>query len=361
MKRAKNFSPGPAALPLSVLQEVADEFFDFKGSGKSVVESSHRSPEYAETHSEAQGLFKELLGLSDDYKVAFFGGGASTQFSMVPMNLLHSGETADYLVTGSWAKKAAKEAERIGSVHIAAELKEEGKYLQVPQTADCQFTPGAAYVHLTSNNTIAGTQYHSFPQCEAPLVADMSSDLMWAPFDPKPFGLIYAGAQKNLGPAGVTVVIIRQDLLERCKSGLAPMFDYRVQIENDSLYNTPPCFAIYMVGKVLGWIKSNGGLAAMARVNHEKADLLYGTIDRHPDFFRAPVRKESRSTMNVVFRLPEPELEKTFIAGAAELGMQNLKGHRSVGGIRASIYNAVELTWVKELTDYMEEFVRTHG
>lgn len=362
MKRAMNFSPGPATLPLAVLQETVDEFFDFKGTGKSVLESSHRSPEYAETHAETQAAIKELLGLGDNFKVAFMGGGASLQFAMVPMNLLYDGKNADYLVTGSWSQKAVKEAKRYAPVHTAFDPSAAGgAFTKVPTAEACNFSADAAYVHLTSNNTIAGTQYHAFPECSAPLVADMSSDFLWAPFDASRFGLIYAGAQKNLGPAGVTIVVIRDDMLEKCKSDLPSMLDYKLLVKNDSLYNTPPCFAIYMVGKVCAWIKREGGLTAMKQRNCEKADLLYGAIDKHAEFYRAPVDKESRSTMNVVFRLPSEELEKRFIDEAKAQDMQQLKGHRSVGGIRASIYNAAELAWVKALVDFMEEFVRKNG
>jgi phosphoserine aminotransferase len=363
MKRAMNFSAGPATLPLSVLQETVDEFFDFKGTGKSVLESSHRSPEYAETHAETQSLIKELLGVGEGYKVAFFGGGASTQFALAPMNLLKEGQTADYLVTGSWSQKAVKEAKLFGDIHIAYDpSKEDGSFIKVPQSAeDCSFSQAPSFVHLTSNNTIAGTQYHGFPQTDAPLIADMSSDFLWAPFDVSRFGLIYAGAQKNLGPAGVTIVLIREDVLSSCKEGLPAMFDYKLQVSKDSLYNTPPCYGIYMVGKVCAWIKREGGLAAMEQKNREKAGLLYETIEKHGEFFRCPAQKESRSMMNVVFRLPTQELEKQFIAEGKAQNMLHLKGHRSVGGIRVSIYNAAELAWVKALTDFMEEFVRKNG
>ncbi|MBW2731578.1 MAG: 3-phosphoserine/phosphohydroxythreonine transaminase [Deltaproteobacteria bacterium] len=359
MKRAMNFSAGPAALPFSVLEEVQAELLDFKGTGKSLLESSHRSPEYDGVHQETQSLFKELIGLGDDYHVAFFGGGASSQFAIAPMNLLQGG-VADYIVTGSWAKKAAKEAKRYGDVNIAFDA-EDGKYTRIPAWDECTFSKEAAYLHITTNNTIAGTQYHRFPEVKAPLVADMSSDFLWAPFDPAPFGLIYAGAQKNIGPAGVTVVIIRQDLLERCKGDVPSMFDYKLQVEKESLYNTPPAFPIYFTGKVLKWIKAHGGLEGMKKRNDQKAALLYGMIDKHSGFFRAPVDKESRSMMNVVFRLPSEELEKRFIAEGKEQGMLHLKGHRSVGGIRASIYNAAELSWLENLTAFMEEFARKNG
>lgn len=359
MKRAMNFSPGPATLPLAVLEEAQAELLDYKESGVSILESSHRSPEYDEVHQEARALFKELIGLGDDYHVAFFGGGASTQFAMVPMNLLQGG-VADYIVTGSWAKKAAKEAKHFGEVNVAFDA-EGGKYTRIPAWDECKFSDNAAYVHITTNNTIAGTQYHRFPEVKAPLVADMSSDFLWAPFDPKPFGLIYAGAQKNIGPAGVTAVIIRQDLLDRCKGDVPSMFDYKLQVKNESLYNTPPCFPIYLMGKTLKWIKQNGGLEGMKKRNLQKGELLYATIDKHADFFRCPVDEESRSMMNVVFRLPSEELEKQFIAESKAQGMQNLKGHRSVGGIRVSIYNAAELAWVETLTSFMEEFVKKNG
>jgi phosphoserine aminotransferase len=361
MKRALNFGPGPAAMPLAVLKEAADEFLDFAGTGMSILEVSHRSPEYEKIHNEAQADLKGLLGVKDNFKVLFMGGGASMQFAMVPMNFLSEGKVGDYLLTGTWSKKAIKEAKLLGQANIAATTELDGKFARIPKPQDCKYTDGAAYVHLTSNNTIFGTQWHQFPQVKAPLIADMSSDFLWRPFDADPFSMIYAGAQKNLGPAGVTVVVIREDLLAQVKGGIPTMLSYKTHAENNSLYNTPPCFGIYLVGKTLRWLKGKGGLVAMERENRAKADLLYGTIDKHAGFIKAPVEKESRSMMNVVFRLPSEELEKTFIAEGKKQGMVGLKGHRSVGGIRVSIYNAVELEWVKSVTQFMEEFVKKNG
>jgi phosphoserine aminotransferase len=361
MTRTMNFNPGPACLPLPVLEAAQREFLDFGGSGMSVLEVSHRSPEYDKVHTETSALMRELLGLGDDYHVIFLGGGASTQFAMLALNLLGDDKVGDYLVTGSWSKKALKEGKIIGVANVAATTEVDGKFTRVPKPEECKFTPGAAYVHLTSNNTIAGTQWHTFPETEAPLIADMSSDLLWRPFDAKKFSLIYAGAQKNLGPAGVTVVILKNDLLGRCAEGLPTMLSYKTHVEKQSLFNTPPCFAIYLVNKVLHWVKDQGGLAAMERQNRAKGELLYGTIDKHAGFFRAPVEKESRSFMNVVFRLPSEELEKKFVAEGKERRMNGLKGHRSVGGIRVSTYNAVSLEWVKAVTDFMEDFVKRNG
>ncbi len=362
MKRAMNFGPGPAALPLSVLKEAQEELLDFAGTGMSVLECSHRSPEYDKVHNETAAHLRELLGVGENFKVIFLGGGASLQFAMVPLNFLFGDKTADYLVTGTWAKTAFKEAKAIGNAVAAATTEVDGKFARVPKQAECKLTPGAAYLHFTSNNTIFGTQFHSFPQTDAPLVCDMSSDFLWRPFDASKFSLIYAGAQKNLGPAGVTVVVIREDFLAAAKpSGLPTMLSYKTHVDKNSLHNTPPCFAIYLVGKVLKWLKAGGGLAAMEKRNREKADLIYGAIDRHAGFYKAPVEKESRSTMNIVFRLPSEELEKSFIAEGKKLGMVGLKGHRSVGGIRVSCYNAVELDWVKAVAQFMEEFVKKNG
>jgi phosphoserine aminotransferase len=361
MKRAMNFNPGPAAMPLPVLQEAAAEFLDFAGTGMSILEVSHRSAEYEKVHNETQALLKELLGIGDNYKVLFLGGGASTQFVLVPMNFLGEGKIADYIVTGEWAKKAHKEAKLVGKTNIAATTEVDGKFTRIPKIEECKFTDGAAYVHLTSNNTIFGTQWHRFPQVRVPLVADMSSDFLWRPFDANAFSFIYAGAQKNLGPAGVTVVVVRDDLLAQAKEGLPTMFSYTTHAKNNSLFNTPPCFAIYLVGKTLKWLKSRGGLVAMEKENREKGDLLYGTIDRHANFYRAPVEKDSRSYMNVVFRLPTEEMEKRFIDESKKQGMVGLKGHRSVGGIRVSTYNAISLEWVRAVTQYMEEFVKKNG
>lgn len=361
MSRVFNFGAGPGCLPLEVLEEAKEELLDYAGTGTSILESSHRGPEYAHIHAETQELFKELLGLDDDFHVLFFGGGASSQFAILPMNFLKEGLVADYVVTGSWSKKAAKEAKFFGEVNIAADPSVEGKFTRIPKADELRGSPNAAYLHLTSNNTIAGTQWHDFPEVTCPLVADMSSDLLWRPFNAKKFSLIYAGAQKNLGPAGVCAVIIRKDFLQTAKTDVPAMFNYGIQAENDSLYNTPPCFPIYMVGKNLRWIKNKGGLIALERENRAKGELLYGTIEKHADYYRCPVDADSRSLMNVVFRLPTEELEKKFISQAKERGMIGLKGHRSVGGIRVSTYNAVSINAVQAVCDFMESFLKENG
>jgi phosphoserine aminotransferase len=302
--------------------------------------------------------------LGEDFKVVFLGGGASTQFYTVPQNLISGGKRADYIVTGSWAKKAVKEARVFGDVHIAHDAADaDGRYVYVPTQEQLDVRDDAVYLHFTSNNTIAGTQFHTFPEAPAgvPLVADMSSDILWRKFDAKPFGIIYAGAQKNLGPSGVTMVILRKDILDRCADGLPTMVSYKTHVDGDSLFNTAPVFPIYVMGKVLRWMKSLGGLAAIEKQNRAKADLLYGTIDANTGFFRSPIEKDSRSVMNVVWRLPTEELEKTFIAQAKEQGLVGLKGHRSVGGCRASIYNAMSPEGVAALADLMKEFARKNG
>lgn len=356
-QRVHNFYAGPATMPLEALERAQRELLDFEGTGMSVMEISHRSKEYLALHEEAKSLVRELMQLPSNYHVLFLQGGASLQFSMVPMNLLGGDRTADYLVTGDWAKKALKEAKLFGKTHVAYTA-EATNFDRVPQADDeLTLTPGATYVHLTSNNTIHGTQLHRFPDTQGvPLVADMSSDIMWRPFDVTPFGLIYAGAQKNLGPSGVVLVIIRDDVLERCNEGLATMLGYRTHVQNDSLYNTPPTFGVYMLRNVLSWLKGQGGLAEIERRNLAKAKLLYDAIDAHPDLYQGHARPDSRSTMNVTWRLANEELEKAFLKGAEERDLVGLKGHRSVGGCRASIYNAVALDSVRLLAEYMDSF-----
>lgn len=357
-RRVYNFNPGPAVLPLPALKHAQEEFLDFAGTGMSILEVSHRSKEYDAVHHEAMALVKELLALPDNYHVLFLQGGASLQFAMVPMNLLGDGKSADYVITGSWAKLALKEAKIVGTARVAATSEPDG-FTYIPTSFD--FDPNAVYVHITSNNTIYGTQYHTFPDTKGvPLVADMSSDIMWRPFDVRPFGLIYAGAQKNMGPAGVTLVIIRDDLLQKCRPGLPTMLSYGTHVAKESLYNTCPVFAIYMVRLVLLWVKEQGGLPAMEKHNRAKGDLLYSALDADPDFWRAPVRKDSRSYMNAVFRLPSEELEAEFVAEAKKRDMVGLKGHRSVGGIRVSMYNALPLEAVQRLVDFMEDFRKRH-
>ncbi len=356
-----NFNPGPAALPKEVLEKVQAEFLDFRGVGYSIAEASHRSPEFKEVIDGAEALLRELLDIPAEYAVLFLQGGASSQFFMVPMNLLGTGGSADYADSGSWSVKAIKEAQRFGKVNVVASSKAEN-YTCIPEfdTADCD--PNAAYLHITSNNTIAGTQYALFPRPPAgvPLITDASSDILSRRIELRDFGLIYAGAQKNLGPSGVTLVIIRKDLAERSPEKLPTMLNYNTHIEKESTFNTPPTFAIYMVNLVAEWVKAQGGLAAIEKLNNEKAAMLYAEIDAD-DFYRGSAKMPSRSKMNVCFNLATEELEQAFIAEAKKSGLIGLKGHRSVGGVRASIYNAMPLAGVRQLTDFMREFRRTRG
>jgi phosphoserine aminotransferase len=361
MSRVYNFNPGPATLPLDVLEEVQAEFLDYKDSGMSILESSHRGPEVDAMHQETVALVHELGGLGDEYHVLFLGGGASSQFYMIPMNLLKDGESADYINTGTWSTKAIKEANIVARGSVAASTEDEG-FARLPRQDELKLDPKAVYLHVTSNNTIKGTQWHAFPQADVPLVCDMSSDIFWRPLDPKPFGLIYAGAQKNLGPAGVTLVIIRDDLLERCREDIPTMVSYRTHVKKDSMFNTPPVFPIYIVNRVLHWLKRNGGLAAMEKTNRQKADLLYGFMDGSGGFFKGTVTDpESRSVMNVTMRLPSEDLEKKLIGDGAAAGFKGLKGHRSVGGIRVSMYNAMPLKGIEDLVEFFKEFQRKNG
>ncbi len=357
MARVINFNAGPAALPLAALERARDEMLDVGGTGMSVMEHSHRGKAYEAIHNEAITLVRELLGVSDQYHVLLLQGGATQQFAVVPLNLLKPGQSADYVITGHWSKRALGEAKPLGTVRVAATTEQNGKYPRVATNGDLQLDPSAAYVHITSNNTIEGTQYHEFPSTgSVPLVADMSSDLMWRPFDVAKFGILYAGAQKNLGPSGVTLVIVRKDLAEGGRTDIPSIFAYRTHAKDNSLFNTPPTFGVYMLRNVLAWLKGLGGLSAMERINRQKADLVYGAIGARPDFYRSPVEQGSRSTMNVVFNLPSPELEDEFVKTAQKEGMVGLKGHRSVGGIRASIYNAVPLEGVETLVAFMNHF-----
>jgi phosphoserine aminotransferase len=361
VSRSWNFYAGPATLPLPVLERARDELVEWEGTGMSVMETSHRSKEYDEVHHGAMELFAELLGLDDDHQVLFLQGGASTQFAMIPMNFTPPGASADYVITGTWSQKAIKEANIVASARVAGSSEDDG-FTRIPRQDELQLDPDAAYLHITSNNTIKGTQYHSFPESGGvPLVADMSSDLLWRPFDANSFGLIYAGAQKNLGPSGVCVVIIRKSWIEDANPGVPTMLSYATHAAKDSLYNTPPSFSIYMVRNVLDWLKNLGGLGAMEQRNRSKADRLYGVIASHADFYSCPVEPASRSVMNVVWRLPTEELEARFVAEARDQGMFGLKGHRSVGGCRASIYNAMEPEGVETLAQFMEHFAATNG
>ena len=359
--RIFNFSAGPAVLPMPVLEQAQRELVSLPGVGMSVMEISHRSKTFEDLLGTAIADLRELAGIPGNYRVLMLQGGATLQFSMVPMNLLGAGQTADYVDTGSWAEKAAKEAARVGTVKLTGSTKNDG-YSRIPSASELAFTPGAAYVHITTNNTIEGTEWRSLPDVAAdvPLVADASSDILSGPIDVARFGLIYAGAQKNLGPSGVTLVIVREDLLSRSKSDLPVMLNYKVQADNNSLYNTPNTFGIYILGLTMKWLKSLGGLAAIARINERKAAKLYAEIDR-TGFYRGTAQAASRSLMNVTFRLRTEELEKMFEKEATSAGLDGLKGHRSVGGMRASIYNAFPEEGVDALIDFMKEFERKRG
>ena len=361
-KRIFNFSAGPAVLPEPVLRKAQEAIWDAAGSGIGIMEHSHRGKVFDRIRDEAEQACRDLAGIPDNYQVLFLQGGASLQFSMVPMNLLPAGGTADYLLTGVWAQKAVKEAKILGcKVHIAASS-ESTNFDRIPKAAEIRYSERPGYVHLTTNNTIYGTQWRAEPQVPAgvPLVADTSSDMYSRPIDVSRYGLIYAGAQKNLGPAGATLVIIREDMLARTPSTLPTMLQYGVHAENGSMYNTPPVFAIYVMRLVAAWLLKRGGLEAIDRLNARKAEKLYAEIDR-TDFYRGHARKDSRSRMNVTFRLPTEELEKRFVKEATANGLDGLKGHRSVGGLRASIYNAFPEDGVDALVQFMREFERTRG
>ena len=360
MHRIYNFSAGPAVLPLPVLEEAQRDLVSLPGVGMSVMEISHRSKTFEDILGRSIADLRELTGMPANYTVLMLQGGASTQFSMVPMNLLGAGQTADYIDTGTWADKAIKEAKRVGTVNVTGSTKAD-RYNRIPGQAELTLTPGAAYVHITGNNTIEGTEWPSVPDVgEAPLITDASSHVLSGPIDVGRFGLIYAGAQKNLGPSGLTLVIIREDLLSRSPDSLATMLNYKVQAENNSLYNTPPTFGVYLFGLTMKWLKSLGGLAGIAAINQRKAGKLYAEIDR-TGFYRGTAQKESRSLMNVTFRLPSEDLEKAFDKEATAAGLDGLKGHRSVGGMRASIYNAFPEEGVDALIAFMREFERVRG
>jgi phosphoserine aminotransferase len=358
--RVYNFSAGPAVLPRPVLEEAKRDLVALPGVGMSVMEISHRSKTFDEIIHGAEADMRKLGGIPDNYKVLFLQGGASLQFSMVPMNLLTPGTTADYIVTGDWAKKAMKEAKKVGATAIAAST-DNGNFKRIPKQNELSLTGGAAYVHMTSNNTIHGTEWHWLPDVgDVPLVSDSSSDMFSRPIDVTKFGLIYAGAQKNLGPSGVTVVIVRDDLLARSADSLPTMLNFKTHAENGSLYNTPPCFGIYILRLVLKWLVGLGGLPAIAKINEAKAKVLYDELDR-TEFWKPHADRDSRSLMNVTFRLPSEELEKHFVKESTAAGFDGLKGHRSVGGLRASIYNAFPEQGVKDLVGFMKEFEKQHG
>jgi phosphoserine aminotransferase len=358
--RVLNFSSGPAVMPVPVLEQIQRDLVTLPGVGMSILEVSHRSKVFEDVIARAEADLRALAGIPANYKVLFVQGGASLQFSMVPLNLLTPGSTADYIITGSWTEKAAKEAKKVGSVNVAATSAGDN-FKRIPAQSELQLTPEAAYVHITSNNTIEGTQWHTLPDAGGlPLVSDASSDILSRPIDVSKYGLIYAGAQKNLGPSGVTLVIIREDLLARSSKSLHTMLNYAVHAENGSLYNTPPCFAIYAVGLVLQWLRAQGGLEAIGAVNERKAGKLYAELDR-TGFWRPTARKQDRSLMNVTFRLPSEELEKRFVKESTAAGLDGLKGHRSVGGMRASIYNAFPEEGIETLVQFMREFERKNG
>jgi phosphoserine aminotransferase len=359
-ERIYNFSAGPAVLPLPVLEQAQRELVSLPDLGMSILEVSHRSKVFEGVLARAEADIRELANVPSNYRVLFLQGGASLQFTMVPMNLLQDRMTADYLVTGAWSSKAVDEARKIGNVHVAATTKAE-QFTRIPRAEEIVLTDGAAYVHMTSNNTIYGTEWKALPDVgDIPLVSDTSSDMFSRPIDVGRHALIYAGAQKNMGPAGVTVVIIRDDLLARSAASLPVMLSYAVHAENGSMFNTPPVFAIYMLGLVTRWLIGQGGLGAIAAVNERKAGKLYAEIDR-TGFYRGTAQKDSRSLMNVTFRLASEELEKQFVKDAEKAGFDGLKGHRSVGGMRASIYNAFPEAGIDALTAFMQEFERRHG
>ena len=358
--RIHNFSAGPAVLPLPVLEEAQRDLISLPGIGMSVMEISHRSKPFEDLLGRAIEDIRALAGVPAHYKILMLQGGATLQFSMVPMNLLAAGGSADYIDTGSWSGKAIKEAKKVGTVNVAASTKTDN-YTRIPAQHELKLTPGAAYAHITTNNTIEGTEWKALPDVgDVPLVADTSSDMLSGPIDVSRFGLMYSGAQKNLGPSGVTLVIVREDLLARSSDTLPVMLNYKVHAEGNSLYNTPNTFGIYILGLTVRWIRSLGGLPAIAAINQRKAGKIYTEIDR-TGFYRGTARKDSRSLMNVTFRLATEELEKMFAKESTAAGLDGLKGHRSVGGMRASIYNAFPEEGVDALVQFMREFERTRG
>ncbi len=360
MSRVYNFSAGPGMLPEAVLEQARSEMMDWHGSGMSVMEMSHRSKEFVSIAEQAEADLRHLLGIGDDYQVLFLQGGASAQFAMVPINLLGDRGKADYFNTGQWSKKAIAEARRFGSVNIAVDA-EPSSFTTIPGRGHCQLDPDAAYVHYTPNETIGGLEFQDIPDCGAiPLVADMSSTILSRPVDVSRFGVIYAGAQKNIGPAGLTVVIVRRDLIGHARSDMPAMFDYQTHAGSNSMYNTPPTYSWYIAGLVFSWLKAQGGLETMARTNRRKAEKLYSAID-DSEFYDNPIDPEFRSWMNVPFTLKEDSLDKVFLDAAGEAGLMTLKGHRSVGGMRASIYNAMPEEGVDALVAFMADFARQYG
>ncbi|MCK5003089.1 MAG: 3-phosphoserine/phosphohydroxythreonine transaminase [Gammaproteobacteria bacterium] len=360
MNRVFNFSAGPATLPTAVLERARDEMLDWNGSGMSVMEMSHRGKDYMSIAAKAEADLRELMAIPDNYKVLFLQGGASSQFAMVPINLLGDKKSADYLLTGQWSKKAIAEAKRYCDVNIVADTSD-SKFTTVPAEADLKFNPDAAYVHYTPNETIVGVEFPYIPDTgDVPLVADMSSTILSRQIDVSKFGLIYAGAQKNIGPAGLTIVIVREDLIGNAKDNMPAMFDYKTHADNDSMYNTPPTYGWYLAGLVFEWLKEKGGLAAIEKINEKKAAKLYAAIEAS-DFYSSPIDKNCRSWMNVPFVLANAELDAKFLEEAAKKNLVTLKGHRSVGGMRASIYNAMPAEGIDVLVAFMAEFEKAHA
>ncbi len=357
--RIYNFSAGPATLPYEVLVQAAKDIVNFNDKGIGLIEMSHRSKEFIQVADECEALLRELLSIPQNYKVLFLQGGASTQFAMVPMNLLGPGKTACYLNTGTWSKKAIKEAKLFGTVDVAY-TSEPSNFDRVPSPGDYTIPKEAEYLYFVSNNTIFGTQFHTMPETDKVMVCDMSSDILSRPVDISRFGLIFAGAQKNMGPAGCTVVIIREDLLDRTPENIPTMFRYKTHADKGSMFNTPPCFAIYTIGLVLKWLKKIGGLTAIEKMNQDKGALLYQAID-NSSFYSGHAQKDSRSLMNITFNLPTPDLEAKFVQEATAASFNGLKGHRSVGGCRASIYNAFPREGVEKLVRFMEDFAKHNG
>ena len=359
--RVYNFNPGPAIQPLEVLKEAQAEFLNFQGTGESIIEISHRAKEFEAVLNQGKADIKELMGLGDDYEVLFLQGGASTQFAMIPMNFAVGGKVGNYVLSGSFASKAYKEAEILGVGHVAATSKAQD-FRHIPTQDEIKLSDNAAYLHVCYNNTIYGTEYHYVPETgSVPLIADMSSDMLSRPVDFKKFSFIYAGAQKNLGPAGVVVVVARKDFLANSPTNIPTMLRYDTHVEKNSLYNTPPAFCIYMVGKTAAWLKKQGGLTVMAERNAKKAKLVYDAIDNSNGFYRVHAYKDSRSFMNGTFRLPNEDLEKKFVEEAKAQQLCGVKGHRSVGGMRASIYNAMPYEGCERLAAFMDQFRKANG
>jgi phosphoserine aminotransferase len=360
-KRAYNFNPGPAALPLEVLQQAQQEFVEYQGIGMSIMEISHRSKEYEAVNDETQKLLLELLNLPSGYQVLFLGGGASMQFAMIPINFLAPGKVGRYVITGSFSEKAYQEAQAVGEAAVAASTKDAG-FRTLPAAGDIPVDPNAAYLHMTVNNTIEGSQFFEFPQTGGiPLIGDFTSGILSKPMDYSPFSLIYAGAQKNLGPSGVTVAVIRDELLKQVNKNIPTMLSYGTHAKNSSLYNTPPVHSIYMVNLVLKWVKDKGGVEAMEKINVQKSQLVYDVIDQSGGFYQGIIDKPHRSIMNITWRMKDEALEKAFVKESEQHGFVGLAGHRSVGGLRASAYNAVPYEACKALADFMIDFQRRNG